>query len=106
MTQLFALTAVVAAAVVTLSEGAPAHLPDVALGSAVLFHFERALALLGAATAALVIVHRGSRGELPDELSTQGVKYAPTRRAEQLVANELKRLQERLQDLERRVGED
>jgi hypothetical protein len=91
-----------AAILLTLVEGSPSRLPDVALDSTALFHVERVLALLGGATAVLVLVHRAARGELPTELSTQGVKYSADR-ADQAVTNEVVRLRERLGDLERRL---
>jgi hypothetical protein len=69
------LAGVFVAAVMTGATGAPARLPDVALSSAVLFHLERALAFLAAYTAILVLVIRAWSGQLPSELSAQGLKY-------------------------------
>jgi hypothetical protein len=67
-----ALTAAVAISLVT---GAPRDLPDVALSSTVLFHVERSVAVLAGFVAVLVLVIRAWSGQLPTELSTQGLKY-------------------------------
>ena len=69
------LGAVVACVVVTLIEGRPRHLPGVALGSPVLLHAERALAMLAALVAMLSIGLQAARGRLPIELSTSGLRY-------------------------------
>ena len=70
-----AVLAVVACVVVTLTEGRPDQLPGVALGSAVLLHAERALALLAVIVATLSIGVHAARGRLPIELSTSGLRY-------------------------------
>ena len=64
-----------AAIVVTCATAPPVPLPDIALGSAVLLHVERALALLVGYLATLVVVSRAWGGQLPAELSAQGFKY-------------------------------
>jgi len=69
------LGAVVACVAVTLIEGGPRHLPGVALGSPVLLHAERALAMLAALVAMLSIGLQAARGRLPIELSTSGLRY-------------------------------
>lgn len=51
-------------------------LPDVALSSTALFHVERAAALLAVYMFVLVVLVRAWRGELPSEMSSQGIKYA------------------------------
>lgn len=48
--------------------GAPAPLPEIALGWALLFHMERAAAVLAVAGAVLLTGWRASRGELPVRL--------------------------------------
>jgi hypothetical protein len=69
------LAAAVACVAVTLVEGRPRSLPGVALGSAVLLHAERVLALLAVLVAMLSIVVQATRGRLPIELSTSGLRY-------------------------------
>ena len=74
-----ALTSAAAAVLVSMAvsviEGTPRHLPGVALGSAVLLHAERALALLAVTVAAVSILLQAARGRLPIELSTSGLRY-------------------------------
>jgi hypothetical protein len=60
---------------VSLIEGRPRHPPGVALGSSVLLHAERSLALLAVTIGALSIVVQAARGRLPIELSTSGLRY-------------------------------
>jgi hypothetical protein len=67
--------ALVACLAVSLLEGRPRHAPGVALGSAVLLHADRTLALLALTVAALSIVGHAARGRLPVELSTSGLRY-------------------------------
>ena len=67
--------ALVACLAVTLDEGRPAHLPGLALGSTVLMHVERVLALMAVAVAILSIGAQAARGRLPVELSTSGLRY-------------------------------
>ena len=69
-----ALLAVLALGV-SLIEGTPDRLPGIALGSAVLLHGERALALIAVVIGALSVLARAARGRLPIELSTSGVRY-------------------------------
>jgi hypothetical protein len=70
------VAAVVVAAIITTGTGAPPHLPAVALSSVVLFHLERIVALLAACVALMVMVNRAWGGQLPSEISTQGIKYS------------------------------
>jgi hypothetical protein len=65
----------VACVAVSLLEGRPRQPPGVALGSAVLLHAERGLALLAVTVAALSIALHAARGRLPIELSTSGLRY-------------------------------
>ncbi len=60
---------------VTLFEGRPRQLPGVALGSAVLLHAERSLALVAVVVAMLSVGVRAARGRPPIELSTSGLRY-------------------------------
>jgi hypothetical protein len=70
-----ALAALAVCVTVTLIEGRPRHLPGVALGSPVLLHAERALALFAVTVAMLSIGLHAARGRLPIELSTSGLRY-------------------------------
>lgn len=67
--------AIVAAVVVTLLAGSPAKLPDVALDSDILFHFERALALVIGLLIVLVVLTQTAKGNLPVEISKDGMKF-------------------------------
>jgi hypothetical protein len=69
------LAGVTAAAVVTAVTGAPHRLPDLALDSSVLFHLERVVALLAGYMTIVMLVIRAWSGQLPTELSAQGLKY-------------------------------
>ena len=65
----------VGAVLVTLIEGTPRTLPGVALGSPVLLHAERALALVAVVIAVASVLAQAARGRLPIELSTSGLRY-------------------------------
>jgi Na+-transporting methylmalonyl-CoA/oxaloacetate decarboxylase gamma subunit len=65
----------VAAMLVSVIEGTPRALPGVALGSSVLLHAERVLALVGVVIAGLSVLAQATRGRLPVELSTSGLRY-------------------------------
>jgi hypothetical protein len=81
-------------------------LPDVALGSGVLFHLERTLAVMAACIALLVVIGRAWSGQLPSEFSAQGLKYAETEAAEGVLADvveETERLRIEFEGLRRRV---
>jgi hypothetical protein len=67
---------VLAALVATLATGIPRTLPDIALGSALLLHAERALAFVLGYVVLLVVVTRSWSGQLPTQVSTQGLTYA------------------------------
>jgi hypothetical protein len=88
---------VVACIAVTLIEGRPWQLPGVALGSAVLLHAERALALMAVIVATLSIGVRAARGRLPVELSTSGLRYEAE--AADRAAAAVAELQEQYDDL-------
>ena len=92
-----ATLAVIACVAVSLIEGTPRHLPGVALGSPVLLHAERALALLAVAIAAVSILVQAARGRLPIELSTSGLRYEAE--AADDAAAAVAELQEQLDDL-------
>ena len=65
----------VAAILVSVTEGTPRALRGVALDSPVLLHAERVLALVGVVIAALSVLAQAARGRLPVELSTSGLRY-------------------------------
>jgi hypothetical protein len=85
------------AIVISLIEGAPDRLPGVALGSPVLLHAERALALVAVVIAAVSVLARAARGRLPVELSTSGLRYEAE--AADRAAAAAAGLQEQLDDL-------
>jgi uncharacterized membrane protein len=66
----------IAAAVITATAATPSLLPAIALSSTMLFHLERGAACFAVYVFVLVILIRAWRGELPSEMSSQGVKYA------------------------------
>jgi hypothetical protein len=82
---------------VSLIEGRPRQPPGVALGSSVLLHAERSLALLAVTVGALSIVVQAARGRLPIELSTSGLRYEAEAAEDAAVA--VAQLQEQLDDL-------
>ena len=92
-----ATLAVIACVAVTLIEGMPRHLPGVALGSPVLLHGERALALLAVTVAVVSILVQVARGRLPIELSTSGLRYEAE--AADDAAAAVAKLQEQVDDL-------
>ena len=94
-----------AASAVTLMQGTPGALPAVALGSEVLFHLERAAALLAALMVILVMIIRAARGELPVELSTQGLRYASSdEQAEQALTFDVLQVRQAVARLEERLN--
>jgi hypothetical protein len=82
---------------VSLIEGRPRQPPGVALGSSVLLHAERGLALLAVTVGALSIVVHAARGRLPIELSTGGLRYEAEAVDDAAVA--VAQLQEQFDDL-------
>ena len=98
-----AVTAVTATAIVSsIAEGTPARLPGVSLGSAVLLHAERVLALVVLVIAALSVGVRAARGRLPVELSTSGLRYEAE--AADDAAAAVADLQEQFDDLEATIA--
>jgi len=89
--------ALVACVAITGLEGHPRHLPGVALGSPVLLHAERALALSAVVVAMLSIGVQAARGRLPIELSTSGLRYEAE--AADRAAAAVTELQEQYDDL-------
>jgi hypothetical protein len=92
-----AAAALLACIATSLIEGRPRGLPGVALGSAVLLHAERSLALVAVTVAALSIVGHAARGRLPIELSTSGLRYEAEAADDAAVA--VAQLQEQFDDL-------
>jgi hypothetical protein len=66
---------VVVALVATLTAGVPRTLPDIALGSGLLLHAERVLGFVLGYVLLLVVVTRSWSGQLPTQVSTQGLAY-------------------------------
>jgi hypothetical protein len=102
--------AIVAVTATTLA-GAPARLPDIALDSTLLFHVERAVALLAGFLVVVVTITRAWAGELPAEFSAQGVRYGDVGRvtsdalddvveAGESLRYEVVELRRRIEDLE------
>ena len=87
---------------VTIVEGTPGQLPGVALGSTILLHAERVLALLAVAVAAASVVVQAARGRLPVELSTSGLRYEAE--AADNTAAAMAELQEQFDELVEIVG--
>lgn len=75
MLGMVAIAVAVGATLVSVLEGTPLRLPGVALGSTVLLHAERALALFAVLIAASSVVLQAARGRLPIEFSTSGLRY-------------------------------
>jgi hypothetical protein len=82
---------------ITVVEGHPRQLPGVALGSPVLLHAERALALAAVVVAMVSIGVQAARGRLPIELSTSGLRYEAE--AADRAAAAVTELQEQYDDL-------
>jgi hypothetical protein len=95
------LAGITGAVVATAVAGSPAAVPQIALGSTVLFHLERILALFGTYVAILVLAIRGWSGQLPTEVSAQGLKYAEA--AAEATAGGLDRAADEFDELLRRV---
>jgi hypothetical protein len=82
---------------VSVLEGTPRTLPGVALGSPVLLHAERALALVAVVIAAASVLVQAGRGRLPVELTTTGLRYEAA--AADDTAAAVAQLQDQLDDL-------
>jgi hypothetical protein len=74
------------AVVVTVVEGVPARLPGLALGSAVLLHAVRVVALFAIGLVIGTVLARASSGRLPSEVSTTGLVYSAEETGETLAA--------------------
>jgi len=96
----------VLALVASLIAGTPEGLPGVALGSAVVLHAERTVALFAAVLLVFVVLVRAFQGQLPQELSGRGVKYAEREGTEEIrdaAAAALEGLQTAQQELAARL---
>jgi hypothetical protein len=70
------LVAVLAgAAAITLAEGPPRPLPGVSMGSVMVLHVERVVALFALAVGVISVLREARRGRLPTQLSTGGLAY-------------------------------
>jgi hypothetical protein len=74
------------AVVVTVVEGVPTRLPGLALGSAVLLHAVRVVALFAIGLVIGTVLARASSGRLPSEVSTTGLVYSAEETGETLAA--------------------
>lgn len=102
------LVAAAGATIVTALSGTPRTLPAVSLGSPVLLHAERVVALVLAFVVLAAVIDRALRGELPIEF--RGMKYADKAATEDLaelssealatLAESVDKLDERLASLE------
>ncbi len=83
-------TAVLAAVtfVSSVSGDGPTALPGIALGSHLLLHVERALAVGAMAAVTLIFLMRGWEGYFPLRLSTSGAEYMTRSAASDTVRNE------------------
>lgn len=97
-----AIAGLIGSVAITVVTGTPPTLPDIALSSAVLFHVERAAALLASYIFVLVVLVRAWAGELPIEMSSQGVKYS-AERVKDLTSEAIAAAVEDLDRLRRRV---
>jgi hypothetical protein len=97
---------VVVALVATLTAGVPRTLPDIAIGSGVLLHAERVLGFVLGYVVLLVVVTRSWSGQLPTQVSTQGLTYTAgetnviTSEGIDSLAAEVKSLRVRIERLE------
>ncbi len=73
-----------ASIVLSVAAGSPDPLPGAALGSTAMLFAERAVAIFVALFLGLLVIYRGFLGELPDERSGRGVKYAERDAVDQL----------------------
>jgi hypothetical protein len=94
--------ALAVAVALTLLEGTPGNSPGIAMGSSILLHAERALALLAVTVASVSIVVQAARGRLPIELSTSGLRYEAE--AADNTATAMAELQEQFDELVEIVG--
>jgi hypothetical protein len=81
----------------SVQAGAPAKLPDVAMGWMLLFHVERAIVLLAAIGAVVLVSWRATYGDFPVKLGQ--VEYA-VREAARDVEGKNEALEKRLRTLE------
>ncbi len=72
----------------SVSGDVPSALPGIALGSHLLLHVERALAVGAMAATALIFLMRGWEGYFPLKLSTSGAEYMTRSAASDTVRNE------------------
>jgi hypothetical protein len=66
---------VLAAILISALSGTPDPLPGIALGSAPLFYFERAVAVMAATAVGTMLLVRGLKSETPSQASPTGLGY-------------------------------
>jgi hypothetical protein len=82
----------------------PKKLPDVAMGSTVILHFEETLIIFLILSALAVFLVRGWRGEVPTKTTHTGTEYQELRRKQtDELANQTDKLQVQIDLLRRRV---
>ncbi len=99
---------VVVSIALAILAGVPERLPAAALESSVVLYALRAVAIFAALFLALLVTYRGLLGELPNELSGRGVRYADRDAVDQLrseLSDAIARLQENQEDLRNAVAQ-
>ena len=99
---------VVVSIAMAILAGVPERLPAAALESTVILYALRAVAIFAALFLALLVIYRGLLGELPNELSGRGVRYADRDAVDQLrseLSDAIARLQENQEDLRNAVAQ-
>jgi len=94
--------------VLAMAAGVPERLPAAALNSTVVLYAMRAVAIFAALFLALLVTYRALLGELPNELSGRGVRYADRDAVDQLraeLSDAIARLQENQEDLRDAVAQ-
>ncbi len=98
----------VASIVLAMLADVPDRLPAAALNSTFVLYAMRAVAIFAALFLALLVTYRALLGELPNELSGRGVRYADRDAVDQLraeLSDAIARLQENQQDLRDAVAQ-
>ncbi len=103
------LVLLIAAVIVSLVEGTPTDLPGVALGSPVLLHAIRAIALFALGLGVLTVLARAATGALPTQLSSTGIAYENDQELTAAVAelqDQVAQIDSGLEELARRLDAD
>ena len=92
-----------AAIAVTCLAGTPSPLPATALGSVILLHVERTVALLGGYRVLLMVITRAWSGQLPNAVSTQGLHHQDVPELADTALREVDRIRAEVATLRKRV---